>query len=92
MGEEQAPIVLDNGSGTIKVGVGGNDAPTRVIPSLLLKKGRGDYVCGEEAVKLSEQDKTASVVRPIRWSIVQDWDATEALWKHSLEEYVELQL
>jgi len=88
--EEFHAIVLDNGSGTIKVGYGGYEEPTRFIPSLLVKKGKGDYVCGEEAVKLSEQDKTASVIRPIKWSIVQDWDATEALWKHSLEGYVEL--
>jgi len=37
VGEEQRPLVVDNGSGIVKAGYGGDDHPCSVFPSIIAK-------------------------------------------------------
>lgn len=38
MGEELQPLVVDNGSGMVKAGFAGDDAPRCVFPSIVGRK------------------------------------------------------
>lgn len=79
-------IVIDNGSGVIKAGFAGEDAPVSKFPSIVGRpkynktldnlNGKEEYV-GDEAMKM------AGVVHlkyPIDNGIVTDWEDMEKVW------------
>ncbi|GJR99571.1 actin-66-like protein isoform X1 [Tanacetum coccineum] len=85
------PIVLDNGSGTIKAGFAGDDAPRAVFPSIVGKARRTnggdqeDYVVGDAAVHGREH---MVLSHPIQHGIVRNWELMEKIWEHTF--YYEL--
>lgn len=85
-------MAIDNGTGTLKIGLAGEDTPRTNMPSLSIPPNQGggnkEWICGEEAIKLSESTRAKSI-RPFNWGIVRDWDAADALWKLALKPYVE---
>lgn len=54
MGEEVASLVVDNGSGMVKAGLAGNDAPSAVFPSIV---GRPKH----QGIMVGMQDKECYV-------------------------------
>ena len=44
---EQKPIVIDNGSGVVKAGYGGDDHPCSVFPTIIGKPKNPDIQIGE---------------------------------------------
>lgn len=88
----QAAVVIDNGTGTIKAGIAGEDGPSHVFPSLV---GRPRVHGGEADATTSPScyvghaipptaDMLASVGCPLSRGIVTDWDDMEVLWNHAL--------
>ncbi|GKT16611.1 Actin [Aduncisulcus paluster] len=87
-------IVLDNGSGSIKAGMGGYDSPAAVIPAvvgherlpLVIPSASSEYkdkkrlFVGEQAQK---DRGVLSLSYPIEHGKVVDWDGMEALWHHT---------
>jgi len=82
------PIVIDNGTGTIRAGFAGEDLPKSSFPSFLgVPKHRrvlaggleGDVFIGNRA---SELRGLLKLVHPLEHGIVNDWEAMEAIWKH----------
>lgn len=83
-----APIVLDNGSGTIRAGFAGEDLPKCYFPSfvgrpkhlrVLAGALEGDVFIGQRAQELRGLLK---IRYPLEHGIVTDWDDMERIWQH----------
>ncbi|KAI9809136.1 MAG: Actin-like protein [Sarcosagium campestre] len=82
-----APIVLDNGSGTIRAGFAGDDLPKCFFPSfvgrpkhprVLAGALEGDVFIGQRAQELRGLLK---IRYPLEHGIVTDWDDMEKIWQ-----------
>ncbi|CZS98722.1 actin-71 [Rhynchosporium agropyri] len=82
-----APIVLDNGSGTIRAGFAGDDLPKCYFPSfvgrpkhlrVLAGALEGDVFIGQRAQELRGLLK---IKYPLEHGIVTDWDDMERIWE-----------
>lgn len=82
-------LVVDNGSGMVKAGLAGNDAPSAVFPSIVgrpkhqgIMVGMQDKECyvGDEA-----QSKRGILILkyPIEHGIINNWDDMERVWHHT---------
>ncbi|XP_063432245.1 actin, cytoplasmic-like [Mytilus trossulus] len=84
-------VIIDNGSGMIKAGFAGDDAPSAVIPSItgrprhqteMVKQGYTEQECfvGDDA-----QNKRGilKMTYPIEHGIITNWDDMEKLWHHT---------
>ena len=89
--EEVAALVVDNGSGMVKAGFAGDDAPRAVFPSLVgrprhegVMGGMGqkikDYYVGYEA---QSKHHILTLKHPIEHGIVTNWDDMETIWHHT---------
>jgi len=82
-----APIVLDNGSGTIRAGFAGEDNPKCYFPSfvgrpkhlrVLAGALEGDVFIGQRAQELRG---LLRIRYPLEHGIVTDWDDMERIWE-----------
>jgi centractin len=87
-----APIVLDNGSGTIRAGFAGEDLPKCYFPSfvgrpkhlrVLAGALEGDLFIGQRAQELRGLLK---IRYPLEHGIVTDWDDMERIWQWVYED------
>lgn len=87
-----APIVLDNGSGTIRAGFAGEDLPKCYFPSfvgrpkhlrVLAGALEGDVFIGQRAQELRGLLK---IKYPLEHGIVTDWDDMERIWQYVYQE------
>ncbi len=76
----QSAVVIDNGTGTIKAGLGGEDEPSCIFDSVIGfgLDSRDSYV-GDEAQSRREVN---SLRRPIQRGLVSNWDDMEKIWQH----------
>jgi len=82
-------IVIDNGSGMLKAGFTGDDAPRAVFPSIVgrpkhkrvvVGMGQKDEYVGEEA---NAKRGNLILKYPIIHGIVTNWDDMEKIWHHT---------
>jgi len=87
--EESQSLVIDNGSGMVKAGFAGDDAPRAVFPSvvgrskfdqLMVGMAHKDAYVGDEAMS---KRGVLKLGYPIAHGIVTSWDDMEKIWHHT---------
>lgn len=96
MAEEQTTCVIDNGSGVVKAGFSGEDAPRAIFPSILGRPKNPGVIIGVEAKdeyigdEAQQKRGVLKISYPIAHGIINDWDDMEKIWNHTF--YVELRV
>ena len=78
-------VVIDNGSGTIKAGIAGEEAPKAIFPSVvgMLRSDRQspaeekEFYVGHEAIK---KRGLLTLENPLESGIVKNWDYMTKIW------------
>ena len=89
MSEESYILVIDNGSGMIKAGFAGDDAPRAVFPTIVGRPRHSGVMIGMGQNYPYVGDKAyskrgiLSIKYPIEHGIVTNWDDMEEIWHHT---------
>lgn len=86
---ERPPVIIDNGSGHMKAGLAGFDAPSAVFPAIVGRakhetmmpgaESQQDYFVGEKA---REKRGVLSLSYPVEHGIVKNWEDMEKIWHY----------
>jgi actin len=88
----QTPIVIDNGTGSIKAGLAGFDAPTQVFNSVFgeprestaLKKVATDQKMSSYVGQEAEEKRSILTLKyPVQKGMITDWDCMEKMWNYT---------
>lgn len=87
--DEAQPIVVDNGSGMVKAGIAGEDAPSNVFPSIIGRPKHAGIMVGMEKKDCYVGDEAQAkrgilqLTYPIAHGIITNWDYMEKIWHHT---------
>ena len=88
-GGDAAAVIIDNGSGMVKAGFAGEEAPSAVFPSVvgtpknqsaMLGVSQKDHYIGEEAI---QKKGVLNIRYPIAHGKVTDWDDMTRVWQYT---------
>ncbi|KAJ5078904.1 actin-7-related [Anaeramoeba ignava] len=84
--QEYQPLVIDNGSGMIKAGFAGDDAPRSIFPSISIKPRFYNPLITNEKPKFLGGDEPQinreimKINYPLENGIISNWDDMEKIW------------
>ena len=87
--DDQQAIVCDNGSGMVKAGFAGDDAPRSVFPSIVGRPKTAAAMMGTAKKEAYIGDDAQSkrgillIKYPIEHGIITNWDDMEKIWHHT---------
>jgi len=90
MDEEVTAVCIDNGSGKVKAGLAGDDAPRCVfstvvgrpkVKGIMVGLDQSEVYVGGQAL---QKRGVLNMAHPIEHGIVADWDDMEKVWHHTL--------
>eukprot|EP00659_Diplonema_papillatum_P006207 gene6207-9507_t len=87
--EDANAIVCDNGSGMVKAGFAGDDAPRSVFPSIVGRPKTAAAMMGTAKKEAYIGDDAQSkrgillIKYPIEHGIITNWDDMEKIWHHT---------
>ncbi|CDW84237.1 actin i [Stylonychia lemnae] len=93
---DQQTCVIDNGSGVVKAGFSGEDAPRAIFPSIVGRPKNSSALIGVDSAteylgdEAQQKRGVLKIFYPIEHGIVKDWDDMEKIWNHTF--YVELRV
>ena len=95
MVDSQVHVVIDNGTGYMKGGFSGENAPRSVFPTLLGSPNKGRLLTDEKTPLIVGQEALekmgmSDIKSPIEKGIIKDWEDMEIIWHHML--YNELRI
>ncbi|KAJ5067390.1 actin [Anaeramoeba ignava] len=82
-------LVIDNGSGMIKAGFAGDDAPRAVFPTIVGRLRHEEIMIGMDQNKSYVGDEAeykrgfSTINYPIEHGIVRNWEEMEKIWNHT---------
>lgn len=89
MDDFECTVIIDNGSGHMKAGLAGEEAPSCIFPAVTGRPKHGtimagtdnkEFFVGEEAMA---KKGVLSITYPIEHGIVRDWNDMEKVWHHT---------
>jgi actin-related protein len=91
MGDENATLVIDNGSGVVKAGVAGDAYPKVIFPSVIgLPKPWETDIQYEKDLYVGDEVRNLQggllVKYPIAHGKVENWSWMEKIWEHTFEQ------
>ena len=95
MVDAQVHVVIDNGTGYMKGGFSGENAPRSVFPTFVGTPNKGKLLTDDKIPRIIGQEALekmgmSDVKAPIEKGIIKDWDDMEIIWHHML--YNELRI
>lgn len=93
MVESEVPtVVIDNGSGMCKVGIGSENDPTAVFPTIVGRPGKTPvfgpdrketlFIGNDALPKAAGAASTMYLTHPIERGMITNWDDMEKIWHH----------
>jgi actin, other eukaryote len=85
---DSTAVVIDNGSGTTKAGIAGDDAPRSCFPTIVGRPKMPGIMVGmdQKDTYVGEEARTKrgvlNIKSPIRHGVVSSWDDQEKVWHH----------
>jgi len=88
--DDKPAVIMDNGTGMMKCGLSGEDAPKVTFASCvgypkqkaMLQGSNKDYYVGEEA----QQKRGILLLKyPLEHGVITNWDDMEKIWKHTFD-------
>eukprot|EP01070_Trichotokara_eunicae_P009341 Trichotokara_eunicae@DN6049_c0_g2_i1.p2 len=93
--DDLTPCVVDNGSGMVKAGLAGEDAPSKCFGSIVARPKYQSVMVGDQKdcyIGDEAQSKRGIclITYPIAHGIITSWEDMEKIWHHTF--YNELQI
>ena len=94
-------VIIDNGSGALKVGIAGDSRPQAVIPNIVGRPNRGRKLLKRSKTEGTETDTVfygedvleqhggININYPMEDGIIKDWADMQALWERAYEDIEE---
>lgn len=87
MSEETNAIIIDNGTGMMKGGIAGEDAPKSCFPTLLGRPNLGKIIGSEDkeaflGFEAFEKRQILELNKPIQGGNIKDWDDMIKVWNY----------
>ncbi len=96
MDENTQTIIVDNGSGTMKFGIAGDDAPKSCFPTVIGRPKQPGQMVGMDQKdiyfghEVTSKESVLNISRPIVNGIIENWADMEKMWHHGF--FNELQI